>query len=73
MCTSSNALLARVLAEPVVGLDQTSWARLETVFRSRHDSAALEIFDAARVQAAAGGREEAIARFNRFLDGLHEG
>ena len=27
--SASNALLARVLAEPVVGLDQTSWARLD--------------------------------------------
>lgn len=29
LASASNALLARVLAEPVVGLDQTSWPRLD--------------------------------------------
>ena len=41
------------------------------MLRLNADPTRTKLFESARSQAAAGGRDEAIARFNRFLDGLH--
>ncbi len=48
--------------------EHASGAHLEAL----RDPARAILFHAARADATAGGREAAIARFNRFLDGLHD-
>ncbi len=48
-------------------------ARHREELQANPDSSKNATFQAARLEALAGGREQAIEQFNRFLDGLHTG
>lgn len=61
----------RVQLLSALGVTRAEYERVSGVYHETlRDPARATLFHAARAEAAAGGREAAIARFNLFLDGL---
>ena len=58
-----------------LGISASEYAAVSAGYRetlqTNADPSKTAIFQAARIDAAKGGRDQAIDRFNRFLDGLN--